>query len=175
MASSNIIGIPTDEKVFEENCIPLFAGLLNDPNVKLVGTRGKKQWGLDLIGKRGRDPRQPVGIQCKLITRGGKLSEKTVREEVEQALTVSPPLTEFYIVTTATDEPALDMLAMELGAEQANAGRTIDIQVWGWDTLQQKIRVDPQALNAFDPDCPSSEHLAQSGARISGVSASSGG
>jgi len=28
MASSNVIGIPTDEKVFEENCIPLFAGLL---------------------------------------------------------------------------------------------------------------------------------------------------
>ena len=75
-----------------------------------------------------------------------------MREEVEQALTVSPPLTEFYIVTTATDEPALDMLAMELGAEQANASRTIDIRVWGWDMLQQKIRADPQALNAFDPD-----------------------
>lgn len=152
MASSNIIGIPADEKAFEENCIPLFAGLLGDPNVKLVGTRGKKQWGLDLIGRRNRDPRQPVGIQCKLVTRGGKLSEKTVRDEVAQALTVEPLLTEFYIVTTATDEPALDLLAMALAAEQDDAGRRIDIQVWGWDTLQQRIRADPQALNAFDPD-----------------------
>jgi tetratricopeptide (TPR) repeat protein len=152
MASSNIIGIPTDEKAFEENCIPLFAGLLGDPNVKLVGTRGKKQWGLDLIGRRDRDPRQPVGIQCKLVTRGGKLTEKIVRDEVAQALLVKPPLTEFYIVTTATDEPALDLLAMTLAAEHTGAGRKIDIQVWGWDTLQQKIRADPQALNAFDPD-----------------------
>lgn len=152
MSSSTIIGIPTDDKVFESNCVPLFAGLLNDPNVKLLGSRGKKQFGLDLIGRRDRDPAQPVGIQCKLITRGAKLGEATVRKEVTQALTIQPPLTEFYIVTTATDEPALDFLAIELSQEQAKLGRTIDIQVWGWDTLQDKIRADSRALSAFDPD-----------------------
>lgn len=153
MASSTIINIPTDDKVFESNCIPLFAGLLNDPNVKLVGTRGKKQFGIDLIGKRDRDPRQPVGIQCKLITRGAKLTETTIRKEVEQAMGIEPALTEFYIVTTATDEPAHDFLAIELAKDiQANLDRTVDIQVWGWDTLQEKIRKDPKALAAFDPD-----------------------
>ena len=152
MSSSTIIGIPTDEKVFESNCVPLFAGIINDPNVKLLGTRGKKQYGLDLIGRRDRDPDQPVGFQCKLITRGAKLSEKIVRNEVAQALTIIPPLTEFYIVTTATDEPALDLLAITLSQEQAKAGRKIDIQVWGWDTLQDKIRADARALTVFDPD-----------------------
>ena len=83
MASSTIINIPTDDKVFESNCVPLFAGLLHDPNVKLLGTRGKKQFGLDLIGRRNRDPGQPVGIQCKLITRGAKLTEATIRKEVD--------------------------------------------------------------------------------------------
>lgn len=151
MSSSTVIGIPTDEKVFESSCIPLFAGLLGDPNVKLIGTRGKKQFGLDLIGRRDRDPSQPVGIQCKLITRGGKLAETVVRSEVAQALLVKPPLTEFYIVTTATDEPALDFLATELSQQQAAGGRKIDIQVWGWDTLQEKIRADAKALAAFDP------------------------
>jgi len=152
LSSSTIIGIPTDEKVFESNCVPLFAGIINDPNVKLLGTRGKKQYGLDLIGRRDRDPDQPVGIQCKLITRGAKLSEKIVRNEVAQALTIVPPLTEFYVVTTATDEPSLDLLAITLSQEQAKAGRKIDIQVWGWDTLQDKIRADPRALTVFDPD-----------------------
>lgn len=152
MASSTIINIPTDDKVFESNCIPLFAGLLNDPNVKLFGTRGKKQFGLDLIGKRERDPSQPVGIQCKLITRGAKLAETTIRKEVSQAMDIKPPLTEFYIVTTATDEPAHDILAIELAQDQARLGRTVDIQVWGWDTLQEKIRNNPRALAAFDPD-----------------------
>lgn len=167
MSSSTIIGIPTDDKVFERNCVSLFAGLLNDPNVKLLGTSGKKQFGLDLIGRRDRDPAQPVGIQCKLITRGAKLSEATVRKEVAQALTIDPPLTEFYVVTTATDEPALDFLAIELGQEQAKLGRRIDIQVWGWDTLQDKIRADPRALNAFDPDYSASTNkLIQLGAEV---------
>lgn len=152
MSSSTVIGIPTDEKAFEANCVPLFAGLLNDPNVKLLGTRGKRQFGLDLIGRRDRDPAQPVGIQCKLITRGGKLREAIVRNEVAQPLAIRPPLTEFYIVTTASDEPALDFLAIELSQAQAKLGRVIDIQVWGWDTLQEKIRADPRALQAFDPD-----------------------
>ncbi|AOH85767.1 hypothetical protein AWL63_19255 [Sphingomonas panacis] len=152
MASSTIINIPTDDKVFESNCIPLFAGLLNDPNVKLLGTRGKKQFGLDLIGKRDRDPAQPVGIQCKLITRGAKLTEAVIRKEVSQAMGIKPALTEFYIVTTATDEPAHDFLAIELAQDQAKLGRTVDIQIWGWDTLQEKIRNDPKALAAFDPD-----------------------
>lgn len=152
MASSTIINIPTDDKVFESNCIPLFAGLLNDPNVKLIGTRGKKQFGLDLIGRRDRDPGQPVGIQCKLITRGAKLTEATIRKEVDQAMSVTPALTEFYIVTTATDEPAHDFLAIDLAQAQAKLGRTVDIQIWGWDNLQEKIRNDPKALAAFDPD-----------------------
>lgn len=152
MGSSTIINIPTDDKVFESNCIPLFAGLLNDPNVKLLGTRGKKQFGLDLIGRRNRDAGRPVGIQCKLITRGAKLSEATIRKEVGQAMGIKPALTEFYIVTTATDEPAHDFLVIELAQEQAKLGRTVDIQVWGWDTLQEKIRADPRALAVFDPD-----------------------
>ncbi|KXV23581.1 hypothetical protein AD942_01020 [Gluconobacter japonicus] len=156
MASSTIINIPTDDKVFENNCIPIFAEHLNDPNVKLFGTRGKKQFGLDLIGRRERDPGQPVGIQCKLITRGAKLAETTIRKEVDQAMGIKPPLTEFYIVTTATDEPAHDMLAIELGQDQARLGRKVDIQVWGWDTLQEKIRNNPRALAAFDPDYSSS-------------------
>ena len=152
MGSSTIINIPTDDKVFESNCVPLFSGLLSDPNVKLLGTRGKKQFGLDLIGRRDRDPGQPIGIQCKLITRGAKLSEAIIRKEVGQALSIKPALTEFYIVTTATDEPAHDFLAITLAQEQAKLGRTVDIQIWGWDTLQDKIRADPRALAAFDPD-----------------------
>ncbi|KXV79963.1 hypothetical protein AD953_00505, partial [Acetobacter malorum] len=129
MASSTIINIPTDDKVFESNCIPLFAGLLNDPNVKPVGTRGKKQFGLDLIGKRDRNPRQPVGIQCKLITRGAKLRETMIRKEVEQAMSIEPALTEFYIVTTATDDAAYDFLATKLAQEQAKRGRTVDAEI----------------------------------------------
>ena len=70
MLSSTNIKMVSDDKAFEENCLPLFCGVLNDPNVKLVGTRGKAQSRIDLTGRRDRDPAQLVGIQYKLITRG---------------------------------------------------------------------------------------------------------
>jgi tetratricopeptide (TPR) repeat protein len=151
MLSSTIIPTPANDKDFEEKCVPLFAGLLNDRNVKTLGARGQNQWGLDLLGARDRDPAQPVGVQCKLKTKGGKLTEKEIRKEVDQALTVRPKLTEYYIVTTASDDSVMDTLAMTLRQEQAAAGRQIEIYVWGWDFLQQKIRADANAREAFDP------------------------
>lgn len=75
MLSSTIIPMPSNDKDFEEKCVPLFAGLLGDPNVKTFGARGMKQSGIDLIGTRDRDPAQPVGIQCKLKTKSDKLTE----------------------------------------------------------------------------------------------------
>lgn len=160
MSASNIIRIPADDKSFEENCVILFSGLLKDPNVKLVGTRGKAQSGLDVIGRRDRDSAQPVGIQCKLITRGGKLTEKIIRDETAQALRVKPLLTEYFIVTTARDDPLYDEIATTISQEQAALGRKIDVQVWGWDTLEPKIRTDKAALDAFDPGhSASTDHL----------------
>jgi tetratricopeptide (TPR) repeat protein len=151
MPSSTIIKIPSDDKAFEENCLPLFCGILNDPNVKLVGTRGKSQSGIDLTGRRDRDPTQPVGIQCKLITRGGKLTEEIVRADLDKALKITPALTEFIVVTTASDDLEYDRIANTLSQEQMKRGRQIDVQVWGWDTLQPKIRAYKAALDAFDP------------------------
>ena len=143
--------MPSGDKDFEEKCVVLFCGLLDDPNVKTVGARGSAQQGLDLLGARKRDPSQPVGVQCKLKTKGGRLTETEVRREVGQALRVTPPLTEYYVVTTASDDTAMDLLALQLRQEQAGLGRQIDIQIWGWETLQQKIRRDQAAIDAFDP------------------------
>lgn len=149
--SSAIIPIPANERDFEEKCAVLFRDLLQDPNLKTVGSRGQGQRGLDLLGARNRDPRRPVGVQCKLKTKQNRLTEAEVRSEVKRALTVEPLLTEYYVVTSASDDTKLDMLAMTLRREQADLGREIDIQVWGWETLQHWIRSSAAALQAFDP------------------------
>lgn len=150
--NTSVIPVPTDEKAFERQCRVLFAELLGDPHVKLVGTKGKNQGGLDLLGTRQRDPHQPVGVQCKLITRvGGRLDLQGVRSDITRALALSPPLTEIYIVTTASDDLTYDALAMTMRQEQAAFGRAVEIQIWGWDNLQEHIREHVAALKAFDP------------------------
>jgi hypothetical protein len=86
MSSNNIIGIPSDDTDFEEKCVPLFAGIVNDSNFKRVATSGKNQQGIDLIGARDGDPHRPVGVQCKLKTKGDKLKETEIRSDVGRAL-----------------------------------------------------------------------------------------
>jgi Restriction endonuclease len=142
---------PSDETDFEKNCVVLFKEVLADPNVKRVGTRGQKQKGVDVIGKRNRDSKQPVGVQCKLKLEGSKLSDTEVKTEVEKALTFRPKLTEYFIVTTSKDDTTLDELVKQLSQEQDTKGRRIHIEVWGWDTLSEKINQSEAAKEAFDP------------------------
>ena len=53
--------------------------------------------------------------------------------------------------STANDDLEYDRIANTLSQEQAALGRRLDVQVWGWDTLQPKIRANKAALDAFDP------------------------
>jgi tetratricopeptide (TPR) repeat protein len=142
---------PADEQAFERACEVLWRGLLKDPNVQRVGRRGQLQNGVDLVGRRDRDPTQSVGVQCKLKGDGKALTESEVEREVSLALTFDPPLREYVIATTAPDSAPLQALARRLTLEQHQAGRYIEIAVWGWNTLEERIAEDVDARRAFDP------------------------
>lgn len=152
MASSNTIGTPENESEFERRCCILFGDLIDDPNIKRVATRGKSQGGFDLLGTRNGDPDRPVGVQCKNKTKGGKLDLTKVESDIRRMLASEINVTEIFVVTTTANDIKHDNLAIKLRQEQKQAGRTVDIQIWGWDTLTDKIRASPAALQAFDPD-----------------------
>jgi hypothetical protein len=59
------IRMPANETEFEKNCVVRFRGLLKDPNAKRFGTRGQRQHGIDILGRRDRDARQIVGVLRK--------------------------------------------------------------------------------------------------------------
>lgn len=142
---------PADEQAFERACIPLWIDILKDPTVTRNGRRGQRQNGVDLYGARGDDPSHGVGIQCKLKGDGKSLDEDEVRGEVEKALTFKPPLREYYIVTTAPDDVAMQELARLITSELFAAGTKMRVVVWGWNTLEEKIFQSAEARKAFDP------------------------
>jgi hypothetical protein len=88
---------PSNETEFEKNCAVLFREFLRDPNVKRLGTRGQRQQGVDLVGHRNRDPKEIVGIQCKLKSGSKKLTKREVQTEVKAALGYKPPLYCYHI------------------------------------------------------------------------------
>jgi hypothetical protein len=142
---------PENETEFEKNCVVLFRGILNDPNINRLGRRGQAQYGVDLVGRRDRDPKQIVGVQCKLKSGAGKLSEEEVLTEVNKALKYEPLLTEYIIVTTAGNDTKLQQYAQKLTQDQEARGRRIHIDVWGWGILSEAINNDEAAKLAFDP------------------------
>jgi cellulose synthase operon protein C len=142
---------PRDEQAFERASVVLFKGLLNDPNVQTNGRRGQGQKGVDIFGFRNQDAAHPVGVQCKLKGPDAVLTEREVRDEVEEALKFVPLLREYTIVTTAPDDAKLQRIARELTIEAADGGRQIAINVWGWQTLEQRINEHGPAMQAFDP------------------------
>jgi tetratricopeptide (TPR) repeat protein len=143
---------PADEQAFERASIVLWRGLLDDPNVQRNGRRGQRQNGVDLFGVRNGDPAHHVGIQCKLKSDGHVLTADEVREEVRKALTFRPDLREYFIITTAPDDVALQELVRELSLEHKAKGRAILIYVWGWNTLEERISESAEARKQFDPD-----------------------
>ena len=151
LLSATQIPKPSDEQAFERACVPLWCGLLNDPNVQKNARRGQGQDGVDLYGMRDRDPDQFVGIQCKLKGDGKQLSEKEVRDEVEKAVKFKPPLREYFIVTTAPDDGEMHELARVITAELKAKGSEMLVYIWGWNTLEDRISADHKARKAFDP------------------------
>ncbi|WP_108523163.1 hypothetical protein [Bradyrhizobium algeriense] len=143
---------PADEQAFERASVALWRGLLGDPNVQRNGRRGQRQNGVDLFGVRNGDPGYHVGIQCKLNSDGHVLTADEVRDEVRKALMFRPELREYFIITTAPDDVALQELARELSLEQTTKGRSILIYVWGWTTLEGRISERADARKQFDPD-----------------------
>ena len=143
---------PSDEQVFERCNEILWRCVLGDHTVQLHGRRGQEQHGVDLTGLRDGQPERIVGVQCKLKSEGQRLTEAEVRAEVEKALTFSPPLSEYTIVTTAPDDERIQKLAHQLSISATeNREKPLKIRILGWGSLEREIRRFPDALNAFDP------------------------
>jgi hypothetical protein len=126
MATQSGIAMPESDQVFEQSIAVLFRGIMCDPNTKQIAKSGKSQKGIDVFGRRDRVPGQPVGVQCKLRATKANLFEVQAQAE-------------FFIVTTANDDVADDKIATKLWQEQKILAREIDNQIWGWNTLQDRI------------------------------------
>ena len=150
--SATQIPKPRDEQTFECCNEILWRCILRDATVQLHGRRGQRQYGVDLTGIRDDQPENLVGVQCRLKSEGKSLTEDEVRAEVVKALTYSPLLTEYVIVTTAPDDGKLQRLAHQLSISASeNREKPLKVRILGWGSLEREIRRYTRASKAFDP------------------------
>lgn len=152
--ASTSIPKPKNWQDFERCCQILFDCILRDPHVQRNGRIGQPQHGVDVYGRRDSEDTQWVGVQCKGKEEGfgGQVTEKELRAEIDKARTFEPPLAEYFLVTTAPNDAAIQTVARKITDENETSGQPLSVSVWGWGELESHIAEHRRAYQAFHPD-----------------------
>lgn len=140
---------PKDWQDFERKTRELFACVLGDPNTEMHGRTGQPQHGVDVYGRRGGRGTAWVGVQCKLSE--DEITEAELQAEFAKALNFTPPINEFFLVTTAPRDGKIQAVARAMTTALANTSRPVVVQVWGWQRIEDEAAPYAQAHKAFDP------------------------
>jgi hypothetical protein len=95
---------PKSEDEFEDIVVDFVRIRWKDPNAQRFGRRGQRQHGVDIIGKPPWLGGRTAAAQCKNTD---SLSLSDVAAEVAKALSFPEALAEFYVVTSAERDAAL--------------------------------------------------------------------
>lgn len=140
---------PRSWEQFEELCADLFETMWSDPGLVRHGRAGQAQCGVDIIAARGGI--SPVGLQCKKKSRWPvkKLSIKEVDSEIEEAEKFSPKLKEFYILTTAAPDAALQQHVRILNGARRKQNKFL-VEILFWPEIVRRVaRYDQVAKKHF--------------------------
>ncbi|MCU1250074.1 MAG: hypothetical protein JWQ49_3103 [Edaphobacter sp.] len=161
------IAPPKSWIAFEDLCLALFKGILNDPLAKKHGRTGQAQSGVDVYGRQGGVSSAWTGIQCKGKEQGygAVATEAEFKAELEKAERFTPTLTRWIFTTTAPSDAKLQQVCRRIADERRSAGK-FDVDLLSWDDLQQLIAADSSVLRDFYP-----EHAFDLSALVQGLEA----
>lgn len=126
---------PADWQAFERFARDLFSAHWSDPRAQANGRSGQAQSGVDVFGINARTGK-PEGVQCK-----GKdaryahsVEVEELRAEVQKALTFTPPLSHYYLVTSGVADVNVQAEARRISEAHKKAG-LFGVDVYSWEQL----------------------------------------
>jgi hypothetical protein len=134
---------------FEELCADLFEALWSDPALVRHGRAGQAQDGVDIVAARGAI--HPIGLQCKKKSRWPvtRLRKQEIDAEIGKAEHFQPELKEFYILTTAATDEAVQEHVRKLNIERKKRGAfTVAVLFWP-EIIRRVARHDQVARKHF--------------------------
>src|SRR5512140_2462643 len=106
-----------------------------DADLKRNGRSGQEQDGVDLFGRRRRDPNAWIGVQCKNVA---SLTDREIREEVAKADSFQPPLAKYYFATSLDRDEKLQRVVRLLSEERLADGK-FPVEIVFWDDLERGL------------------------------------
>ncbi|MFV9645776.1 MAG: hypothetical protein ACNYWU_08150 [Desulfobacterales bacterium] len=139
-------------EIFEDLVRDILRRVYDDPGIEKFGRRGQSQHGID-----GYSPANSgVTFQCKLKDiryDSNKSLRETLITEIETELGKTEgldiPPKRFIFASTYKNDTHLQQKAQTL------SNKTITVEYWGWDTINEKIWDHAEALiPIYYPQCP---------------------
>jgi hypothetical protein len=113
-------------RIVEQMCDPT--------TVREYGRPGQRQHGVDVYGEMPGGFH--LGVQCKEMKAGKKLSLKLIQDEADDALAFNPDLNLFVIATTSVEDTALHQAVTALNSSKVYP---FTISYWSWNHFNDKL------------------------------------
>lgn len=133
--SSYHLPAPADWQAFERFTRDLFSSYWDDSRAQANGRSGQAQAGVDVFGVNARTGKLE-GVQCKGkdARYGHSVEVEELRDEVAKALTFTPALSHYYLVTSGVADVKVQAEARAITEAHKKTGQ-FGIDVYSWDQL----------------------------------------
>lgn len=140
MQDLRTIDIPKiiEDEVFENLCRDLWKNDHKYEFIELNGRKGQKQSGVDIFG-RVKQSTNWFGIQCKVRSKGKKLTQEDIENEIQKAQTFNPKLTKFIICTTLDRDVEIQNIERQIQDNLSNLNG-FEFKIIFWDNIKELLK-----------------------------------
>lgn len=139
---------PTNWQDFQLLTLRVVEQLCDPTTVREYGRQGQRQDGVDVYGETYCEGH--LGVQCKQMQSGKKLTLKLIQEEADKARAFLPALSTFVIATTLPEDTAIHKAVTRLNEVQTYP---FTITYWSWasfnDRLNRSSRLVEESYTAY--------------------------
>jgi len=132
---------PANWQDFQTLTVRLVEQLCDPTTVREYGTQGQSQDGVDVYGEMPGGLH--LGVQCKKIKPGKKLTKAIIEAEANSALSFNPPLTTFVIATTLDEDTGAHDAVVDLYKASIYPFK---ISYWSWKHFNDKLNRSNQLV-----------------------------
>lgn len=142
--SSYHLPAPADWQAFERFTRDLFSVYWDDDRAQANGRAGQPQAGVDVFGTNAQT-NLLEGVQCKGkdARYGHSVTVDELRDEVTKALTFTPALSHYYLVTSGVADVKVQAEARRINDLQKKAGK-FGVDVYSWEQLLAILQDHPK-------------------------------
>lgn len=126
---------PADWQAFERFTRDLFSAYWDDPRAQANGRSGQVQAGVDVFGTNAKT-KQLEGVQCKGkdARYGHSVSVDELQNEVKKAMTFTPSLSHYHLVTSGVADVKVQEEARRINDAHIKVGK-FGVDVYSWEQL----------------------------------------